>query len=68
MNSLFLYQHARIAPRLNHRRAMGIFVCFFFFYIKAMVTINGLNKKASEVLKIQRTNDGVGGGSGSSPI
>lgn len=67
MSSLFLYQHARIAPRLNHRRAMGIFV-FLFFYIKAMVTINGLNKKASEVLKIQRINDGVGGGSGSSPI
>lgn len=44
-----------------------LFVCFFF-YIKAMVTINGLNKKASEVLKIQRINDGVGGGSGSSPI
>lgn len=66
MSSLFLYQHAGIAPRLNHRRAMGIFV--FFFYIKAMVTINGLNKKASEVFKIQRINDGVGGGSGSSPI
>lgn len=47
---------------------LWVFLFVFFFYIKAMVTINGLNKKASEVLKIQRINDGVGGGSGSSPI
>lgn len=58
MSYLFLYQHAEIAPRLNHRTAIFLFV----FYIKAMVTINGLNKKASEVFKIQRMNDGVGDG------
>lgn len=39
-----------------------LLVFLFVFYIKTMATINGLNKKSSQVLKIQRINrinDGI---------
>lgn len=42
-----------------------LLVFLFVFYIKTMATINGLNKKSSEVLKIQRINDGIDVGGGS---